>query len=37
MDVSIGMMLFIFLIANIGGLYFYFFERKSHHDVAHTE
>ena len=23
MDVAIGMMLFIFIIANVGGLYFY--------------
>ena len=28
MDVAIGMMLFIFVIANVGGLYFYLRDRK---------
>ena len=28
MDVAIGMMLFIFIIANVGGLYFYLRDRK---------
>ena len=31
MDVAIGMMLFIFVIANVGGLYFYLSDRKVEH------
>ena len=31
MEVAIGMMLFIFLVANIGGLYFYLQARKETH------
>ena len=29
MDVAIGMMLFIFIVANAGGLYFYLQGRKT--------
>ena len=33
MNVAIGMMLFIFVIANVGGIYFYLQGRKFDHQT----
>ena len=33
MNVAIGMMIFIFIVANVGGLYFYLDERNQHNSA----
>ena len=37
MNVAIGMMLFIFVIANAGGIYFYLQERKASHQAESAQ